>query len=196
MGWDELKGTLGQVIEIACCFDADGIDVYFLNRGEIKNVRSGKDERLERAFAARPSGGTPLGRTIQAVLQEKQGNDKPLLVLVATDGVPNEGVRAVARIIRQSISDSRSRVRYQLLACSDRDRDIGWMNELDDEFGEVDCTDDYQSERNEVLAAGVVKHFERGDWVMKALLGPVSKKFDAWDESLSSRGATKRSAAE
>merc|ERR1712083_545817 len=49
------------------------------------------------------------------------------------------------------------------------------------EFGEVDCTDDYESEKKEVLAVGLAKQFERSDWLMKALLGPVSKKFDAWD---------------
>merc|ERR1712048_971560 len=77
--------------------------------------------------------------------------------------------------------------RYQLLACSDQDRDIAWMNDLDDEFGEVDCTDDYESEKKEVLGVGLTDKFEKSDWLMKALLGPVSKKFDAWDEA--KRGA-------
>merc|ERR1712232_1407281 len=121
-----------------------------------------------------------MGETLDRVLRDQRG-EKPLLVLIATDGVPNGGSSSVAKVMQNSITNSRICVRYQLLACSDQEKDIGWMNELDEEFGEVDCTDDYLSEKREVLAVGLAKQFERSDWLMKALLGPVSKKFDAWD---------------
>merc|ERR550525_7904 len=101
--------------------------------------------------------------------------------MIATDGKPNGGVDKVAREIRSSIANSHGRIRYQLLPCSDQEQDIAWMNDLDEEFGEVDCTDDYESEKREVLAVGLAQRFERSDWLMKALLGPISKKFDAWD---------------
>lgn len=179
--WSELKDTLTLVIEIACCFDADGVDVYFLNRGGVKGVAHAKDPRLESAFASGPSGGTPLAETISRVIRD-QGSEKPLLLLVATDGVPDGGVDKVSTVIRQTIKDPDQQVRYQLLPCSDLERDIAWMNDLDEEFPEVDATDDYETEKAEVLRAGLAKQFDRSDWIMKALLGPVSKKFDAWDE--------------
>jgi len=56
------------------------------------------------------------------------------------------------------------------------------MNELDEKITEVDGTDDYYSERQEVLRAGKAKRFTGGDWLIKALLGPICTKFDAWDE--------------
>lgn len=175
--WAEQKDTLERIIEVACCFDSDGIDVYWLNRGSIAGVTTAKDPRI---FEKGPCGSTPLAETLSKMLEDKLGN-KPLLVMISTDGLPNGGVKKVATVIRNSIKESQGRVRYQLLACSDRDEDIGWMNELDDEFDEVDCTDDYETERQEVLSVGLAKKFEKGDWVMKALLGPISKKFDAWD---------------
>jgi hypothetical protein len=183
--WSELKDTLGLLIEIAVCFDADGIDVYFLNRDDIKGVRSARDPRLESAFARGPSGRTPLAETINRMLRE-QSFTKPLLILVATDGLPDgslwdSGVRRVEKEIRNSINDPRKRVHYQMLPCSDKDEDIAWMNDLDEKFKEVDTTDDYETEKAEVLRVGLARKFDRSDWIMKALLGPVSKKYDAWD---------------
>jgi len=131
--WSELKDTLKLVIEIACCFDADGVDVYFLNRGDIKSVTHAKDLRLESAFASGPSGRTPLAETISRVIHD-QSSEKPLLLLVATDGVPDGGADKVASVIRTTIKDPVRQVRYQLLPCSDRERDIAWMNDLDEEF--------------------------------------------------------------
>merc|ERR1719379_2972552 len=144
--WSELKETLGQLIEIACCFDADGIDVYFLNRGDLKGVTSVRDPRLESAFAARPSGRTPLAEAIDRMIRE-QSFAKPLLILIATDGLPDGGTRRVEKAIRTSINDPHKRVHYQLLPCSDKDEDIAWMNDLDEEFNEVDTTDDYETEK-------------------------------------------------
>merc|ERR1712050_703126 len=110
-----------------------------------------------------------------------QSFEKPLLLLVATDGVPNGGVDKVATEIRTTLKDPDRQVRYQLLPCSDQERDIAWMNDLDEEFAEVDTSDDYETEKAEVLRVGLAQQFDRSDWIMKALLGPVSKKFDAWD---------------
>lgn len=182
--WEELKQTVGQIIDIATCFDTDGIDIYFLNRATITGVQKSKDERLVTAFALPPKGGTPLTETLEKVLAayKAASPQKPLLLMIASDGVPNGGARKLANTIKTSIKSFEGNVRYQLLACSDNDADIGWMNTLDDEFQEVDCTDDYESEKRQVLRAGRVTKFERSDWMMKALLGPVSKKFDDWDE--------------
>ncbi|CAJ1365508.1 unnamed protein product, partial [Effrenium voratum] len=31
--WDELKQTVLLLVELACCFDRTGVDMFFLNRG-------------------------------------------------------------------------------------------------------------------------------------------------------------------
>lgn len=185
--WEELSTTIFQLVEIACCFDDDGIDIYFLNRPDVKGVRNSQDSRIKNVFAQQPRGTTPLAETLTRVLADKQASDKKLLILIATDGVPNGGSVAVAKVLRRCIASAKGRIRFQFLPCSDVDSEIAWMNDLDEEFGEVDCTDDYDTEKQEVMLAGLCKKFERSDWLMKALLGPVSKKFDAWD-----LGAAKR----
>eukprot|EP00929_Paragymnodinium_shiwhaense_P122892 TRINITY_DN96141_c0_g1_i1.p1 TRINITY_DN96141_c0_g1~~TRINITY_DN96141_c0_g1_i1.p1 ORF type:complete len:286 (+),score=64.67 TRINITY_DN96141_c0_g1_i1:87-944(+) len=179
--WDELQQTAQQVIDVATAFTPEGIDVRFLNQGKVAAVQSGDDPRLAAKFAVRPSGSTPLTETVQAVLQEHRGK-KPLLVVVCTDGLPNGGVAPLARVIEDSIWRSRGSIRFQLMACTDNDDDIAWMNTLDYKYSEVDTTDDYHTERREVLRRGVYRRFERGDWIAKALLGAVSKKFDCADD--------------
>merc|ERR1719229_1917542 len=75
-----------------------------------------------------------------------------------------------------------AKIRVQIMVCTAEDDEIEWLNGLDRELKEVDVTDDYIAERREVLRAGLAPKFTRGDWCMKAMLGPISHKFDKWDE--------------
>lgn len=179
--WDELRVTAQQVIDIAAAFSPDGVNVHFLNTGKIPAVRCGDDARLESRFALHPRGGTPLTETLHTVLTEHSGR-KPLLVVICTDGLPNGGVGKMTHLIEDSIRESSGHIRYALLACTDDDSAVSWMNQLDYRYTEVDTTDDYQTERAEVMRRGIYDSFKRGDWLAKALLGPISKKFDCADE--------------
>ena len=183
--WDELKGTVQMIVEIATCFDPDGVDIFFLNRPSIHGIRSRDDPALAQAFASPPFGGTPLTEMLQSVLQKCSANtERPVLVMIATDGEPNGGPHRFMQVIRDAIArrTTQTKFKFQILACTDDDDAVGWLNKFDQEFAEVDVTDDYHSEKQEVLRAEKCRQFQRGDWVIKALLGPISSKFDGWDE--------------
>jgi len=180
--WDELRATLGEMIEVMTCFDDSGVDIFFLNRPPVLGVRSATDEEFVRSFAAPPGGSTPLTETLQRVAAKTAG-ERPVLLFIFTDGEPNGGKEPFKRTVRQLVSRTAAhKVRIQIMACTANDDEVAWLNDLDREFYEVDVTDDYFSERAEVLKAGLAERFTRGDWCMKAMLGPVSRKFDAWDE--------------
>ena len=49
-----MKKTVSIVVDLANIFDPDGIDVYFLNRKPLVNVRSSKE--LQSTFAVPPDG--------------------------------------------------------------------------------------------------------------------------------------------
>jgi hypothetical protein len=51
---DELKQTVSIVIDLASILDPDGVDIYFLNREPMLNVRS--SEELISMFAVPPEG--------------------------------------------------------------------------------------------------------------------------------------------
>ena len=83
--WQELKEITKMVVEIATGLDDDGLDAIFLNRGTKSGIKSFKD--LKDAFEKDPGGLTPLTAATKAAFSRQKG--KPLLVIIATDGVPN-----------------------------------------------------------------------------------------------------------
>merc|ERR1712187_945015 len=109
---------------------------------------------------------------------------------ILTDGEPNGGVSKfrteLARLVRKESTNYTFRV--QMMACTADEDAVAWLNDVDHQFSEVDVTDDYYSEMLEVLKyANRINKFSRGDWCLKAMLGPVSQKFDAWDEQARSK---------
>mmetsp|Transcript_21968 Transcript_21968/g.63067 ORF Transcript_21968/g.63067 Transcript_21968/m.63067 type:complete len:289 (-) Transcript_21968:109-975(-) len=191
--WEELKHTVSEIVEIATCFDTSGVDVFFLNRQPVMGVNSATDPRFLMAFAPPPQGTTPLTETLQRVAARMAG-EKPILLFILTDGVPNGGPEPFKRALKRLLAPGAAcKMRVQVMACTGDDNEIGWLNVLDRELAELDVTDDYHTEAAEVVRAGLAKRFTRGDWCMKAMLGPVVSKFDAWDEAL---GRSKHSSAE
>lgn len=195
--WDELKTTASLLVEIGNCFDSSGLDLFFLNRPPLKGVKSQTDPALVAAFSRDPSGSTPLTETLQVVAKEVQG-ERPVLLFICTDGEPNGGVKRfvgeLERLVKKQSTTTRFKV--QIMACTGDEDAIGWLAVVDEKFTEVDVVDDYYSEKKEVLAAKKTSTFTRGDWLIKALLGPISQKFDGWDEKSknTASGAQKSSA--
>lgn len=181
--WDELKDTLGLIVELGSCFDDSGIDIYFLNRPKLEGVKSAYDSQFVEAFQRPPSGTTPLTETLSRVVKEEQG-EKPTLLFILTDGVPNGGPQQFCSALRNMVQkrSTSKTVKVQIMACTGDDAAVGYLDDLDRQLTELDCTDDYYTERDQVLRSGRAPKFTRGDWCMKAMLGPVSQKFDAWDE--------------
>ena len=93
---------------MATTLDPDGVDVYFLNRPPMKNVRS--SEELHEVFSIPPDGKltsvtvtwilsqffylgpTPIVPVVREILHEKRNiiHERKLLLLIATDGQPTD----------------------------------------------------------------------------------------------------------
>jgi len=182
--WDELKETVSEIVEIATCFSESGIDIHFLNRQSLLKVKHATDASFVQAFTNPPRGMTPLTETLER-FGSQVATERGILLFIFTDGEPNGGPEPFKRSLRRLVS--RMKIRVQIMACTADESEVEWLNDFDAELREVDVTDDYYSERQEVLRAGLAPRFTRGDWCMKAMLGPVSHKFDAWDEGLGKR---------
>jgi hypothetical protein len=194
--WDELKETVHIVAELAALLDRDGIDLYFLNRAPIKGLLpnpSGMSLLADR-FSSPPRGFTPLTRALRTVLNDQKTilNEKKLLILIATDGLPTDergnddraGFKRFLQYDRQPVD----RIPTSILAVTDDDQTMEYLNSLDSQLTYFDVVDDFKSEREEILKAqGRNFHFTRGDWVTKALLGSI-------DESIGGLDGTKKGA--
>lgn len=179
--WDELKSIIKIVIEITSIYDENGIDIYFLNRETHKSVKS--YEQVSTILDDSPQGLTPLTSSLKKILINFSDSEKPVLVVVATDGVPYNGTCQLESFRKLLINKDHSKFFISFLACSDKEKDIGYLNELDLIVPNVDTLDDYNSEHREVLSAqGYNFSYTFGDHVVRLLLGPICEELDKLDE--------------
>jgi len=186
--WDELKQRTTQIMDIACCLDQDGIDIYFLNRPAVFNVNDAR--QAEAIFSAPPQGYTPLSECYKRVLTDKlSGKEGRVMIIIATDGEPNRlenggwlnDVAGFEHLLKTRAQPQRSPT--MIMACTDSDYEIGWLNKLDDAVPYFDVVDDFEAEKAEILRAqGSEFRFTQGDYVVKTLLGPIIPLYDNLDE--------------
>lgn len=180
--WEELKSVIKIVISIATIFDDDGIDIYFLNRQTQLNVSS--FEQVSTCLDEPPYGGTPLTSKLSLIFDNYKYSEKPVLVVIATDGVPTyNGYIDLDSFERCVTHKNHEKFYISFLACSDQDDEIAYLNDLDKNVPNVDTLDDYVSERAEVLAAqGPKFSYKFSEHICRLLLGPLCPELDALDE--------------
>lgn len=140
------------------------------------------------AFRNPPNGYIPIVKTLRQVFAEKASslNEKKILLILATDGEPtdSQGRSNIPEFIN-FVEKKPINMYLTIVACTDDDGAISYLNRLDSKVPRVDVVDDYRSERNEIIKAKRDKSysFTFGDYVAKILLGSVDPTIDALDES-------------
>jgi hypothetical protein len=178
--WDELRQVMYQIIEIGTSLDSDGVDILFLNRQGRDNVTY--PDQVSDKFLTEPKGVTPLTNTIMKALQKKKS--KPMLLVIATDGVPTDSngypdIDSFKSVLKKKPND----VYVSIFACSDSEKDIGYLNKLDKKIQNLDVLSDYVSKLNEVKSIqGNNASYSFGDHIARLLIGPTSSKYDKIDE--------------
>ena len=182
--WDELKSVIKIVIEIANIFDDDGIDLYFLNRDPVYCVNSYRN--IDDILRDKPYGQTPLTESCCQIFSHFDQSEKPVLLVIATDGVPTDShghldIDNFTSCIKNRNAD---KIFISFLACSDSENDIAYLNKLDKKEKNIDTLDDYLSEKKEVIAAqGKNFSYSLGDHTARLLLGPLCPQLDSLDET-------------
>eukprot|EP01060_Flectonema_neradi_P001292 TRINITY_DN1075_c0_g4_i1.p1 TRINITY_DN1075_c0_g4~~TRINITY_DN1075_c0_g4_i1.p1 ORF type:complete len:275 (+),score=58.76 TRINITY_DN1075_c0_g4_i1:78-902(+) len=173
--WKELQETVMKFLEITV-YLVPSVDVHFLNRPSVLNIKDWNDPRIAQAFREKPRGSTPLVATLREKVMPRLGIKN--LLLIATDGAPDEGVDE----FKYACTSILSECKIQILACTDNKKELRWLDALDKKFEEIDVMDDYEAEKKQILRKGRVRSFNKADYVVKGLLGPVCKNFDKMDE--------------
>ena len=184
--WEELKEVVSIVVRISTIFDEDGIDINFLNRPSYDNVRD--NYTINHILRDNPYGLTPLNNALQKVLDKYSDSAKPVLVVIATDGIPTDslGYQDIETFTRTLKNRDYSKFYISFLACSDQENDVGYLNKLDRKIPNIDTLDDYNSELQEVRSAqGKKFKYSFGDHVVRLLLGPICPELDKLDEKKS-----------
>lgn len=190
--WEELKQTVKIIIEIASCLDTNGVDLYFLNRNGKKNVSDVRD--IDICFANEPQGYTPIVPVLSKILNGLGSitNEKKVLIIIATDGEPStaNGMTSDGNISEKTklynLLNSRDpidKIYVSILACTDDDSVINYLQDWDTKIKNLDVVDDYNTVKNNVIKKySNKKSFSFGDYVVKTLLGSIDKYFDEIDE--------------
>jgi len=182
--WDELRNTVNIMVDIASTLDKNGLDIYFLNRNPMYNVSS--SQQVQMLFQYPPSGYTPLVAALDRIFREKEAviREKKMLLIVATDGQPTNAKGDVdVKGFMYKLEHRPKNVFVSIVACTDDDASVGYLNKIDRLVPGIDVVDDYRSECKEVKKhQGNSFKFSFGDYVVKALLAPVDKYFDSLDE--------------
>jgi len=189
--WQQLQITASIMVELGCCFSMAGVDIFFLNRSNVPRVNGANDRRFLSALKAVPSGKTRLVETVRQAVAQCEG-EKPVLFMILTDGVPDSARQLVDLLaeVFQKRRPASTPAKFQILAFTPEEDEVEWLDMLSAELPQVDVTNDYHIEREQVLRSGRTNTFTRGDWVLKAMLSPITNKFDTWDERKTYRGKT------
>jgi hypothetical protein len=182
--WQELKEVVGEVFDISLIFDPVGMDVYFLNRQSWLNVR--QRDAIDGMFLEPPSGGTPLISKLREInniyLSGVQSTTRKL-VIIATDGEPSDDRAPYTEfkgLLDRMIGNN---MHIGFIACTDNESQIEYLNEIDKLYREIDVSDDYWTERRQIQRVqGRNFPFTYGDYVVKALAGPIDNRLDTLDE--------------
>jgi len=96
-----------------------------------------------------------------------------------------QGVKNVRSFDQLSLYFRRpTNVFTNIVACTNDERSIGYLNGLDRELPRLDVVDDYASELAEIRRIkGSNFQFTFGDYVTKSILGSISPDLDRYDET-------------
>jgi len=184
--WDELKMAVNIVVDIGSVFDRDGLDIYFLNRPKLSNVKT--LQQVEHEFRRGPSGGSDIVKTMRQIIKDKnlKNLDKNLLILLFTDGLPtvngNININDLYRVIDKR--DNIDKVFVSIVMCTDDDSIVEqYDKKFDKKIRHVDVVDDYHTERAQIQRVqGSNYKFSYGDYVVKMMMGAIDPKMDKLDE--------------
>ena len=109
--WDQTRSALEAIVPICTAHDADGIEIYFLNKkdsSKFLNVTS-LDAVNDIFHQVSPGGLTPTGKRLDDILSPylktlesagvTQPKPKPLNIIVITDGCPTDGKNLESAIV-------------------------------------------------------------------------------------------------
>jgi uncharacterized protein YegL len=186
--WRETAKALATITPIVTEYDADGIEIFFLNsKNEHRNVKMAA-EVYEIFTMVQPSGGTPTGRRLRSIMKpyleklERDGEDKtkPLNIIVITDGVPTDDVEQViiwAAKKLDKLDAPSSQLGIQMLQVGREPEARRHLKQLDDEISKI-AGENIRDIVDTVPFSGSADEELTADGILKVVLGSVVRRLD------------------
>ncbi|VVT44070.1 uncharacterized protein SAPINGB_P000287 [Magnusiomyces paraingens] len=194
----DLNNVISHTAYISSLFDDNGIEVRFINSSIQGNSIRNENEVKKLVSSVNFKGLTPLGSNLKTKVLEplvlkparEKKLKKPVLVIIITDGVPTgENPLILEKTIKNAKSDL-SKTKYGSGALGLQFAQVGndipardFLAKLDvdpEVGGMVDCTSNYEIEKEEMESLGTELTYET--WLVKMFLGAIDPKYDEMDE--------------
>ena len=127
---------------------------------------------------------TPLYTALFTSLNENRNSPNPRIIYVLNDGKPHSGggPESVYQLLRDGRCGEKNPV--CLIACTDDQKSIAWMNDADEIAENVHVIDDFDSEKEKIKAKqGQNFPVTEGFDAMSLLLGAIDNLFDKANEN-------------
>ncbi|PCH40987.1 hypothetical protein WOLCODRAFT_70347 [Wolfiporia cocos MD-104 SS10] len=199
--WREARDALASLADIAAKYDADGIDICFLNSTRVgtnmKFLPAQDSELIRRLFdSVTPSGPTPIGEKLEELLlyyldyldraraRADAGDDKamrairPVNYIVITDGAPTDDPETVIVTAARRLDEGRfplTQVGIQFVQIGDSADATAFLDELDNGLSEAHHVRDIVDTTPFHHYAGTPLNAEM---IIKILLGGINRRVD------------------
>ncbi|RDW90179.1 uncharacterized protein DSM5745_01954 [Aspergillus mulundensis] len=205
--WHEAENAIAAIAPICTHWDADGIDIYFLNHrnqsrfgsgggnaGGYKNVTDASGVR-EIFKSVSPSGATPVGTRLHQILnpylrdlksltaQGRESELKPLNIIVITDGEFTDDAETVIvntakQLDHPNVQAVPWQVGIQFFQVGDDEHARKYLEALDDELVKRRSLDGIRDIVDTVPWKGDRGNVLNAEGILKCVLGAVNKKYD------------------
>ena len=115
-------------------FDTEACNVYFLNKQPSPVANVCDESQVLPLFRQKPAGFTPLPRALDQVLNENNRflSEKKLLVVIVSDGEPTDDYgKPTIGYFKQVLLNRSPRVFTSIVACTDDDNSMDYLNRWD-----------------------------------------------------------------
>jgi len=181
--WTQTAQALSSIIPIVTYYDADGIDLHFLNHPDSEYYHHIKtpSQVMEIFGTVRPSKATPTGTALNRLLKpyiQKYKRDpskcKPMNIIVITDGVPTDDPESVIIQSAQKLDDmdaDYTQVGIQFFQIGDDPEATEALRDMDDALSTRGGVRD-------MVDTVPWKGSLQGDQMLKVVLGAVNRRLD------------------
>jgi len=143
-------------------------------------------EEVRKIFSQNPLyGRTPTRKLLKKAFSSNSHGSVPMVHYLFTDGEPSDAsVDVIAQEIKKRNHPEANAL--MLMSCTDKDEEVEWFKQVDNDAPFVGECDDYGDERREIeKAQGPAFPYSRGLWLISQLVAAICPDtLDAMDENI------------
>jgi hypothetical protein len=173
------------MLEIIAHIPSPPIHIGFLNRADQLDLFHNQESpaaflqtatnRINQVFARGPAGTTPYYERMRAYLSTASPDRKTAWYFFG-DGVPDGGlqnIHLISQLVKNRPNPSSNPTTF--ISCTDNDKDVEWMKDLEEVAPYCSECDDYNDEKEEVLKdQGYGFPYTKGFYLIACLVGAMN----------------------